>query len=75
LIRNQVLLNQGVIKKFGGYVRKGIHINKTLMKNLRVTKVAQHVEKENNIPPTLYIANRAYGGLRKFSANYQHYQI
>ena len=31
--------------------------------------------KRKNDTPTLYIANRAFGGLRKFSAIYQHRQI
>ena len=31
--------------------------------------------KRKNDTPTLYIANRAFGGLRKFSAIYKHRQI
>ena len=32
-------------------------------------------KKKNKKPITLYIANRAFSGLRKFSAIYQHRQI
>ena len=31
--------------------------------------------KRKNDTPTLYIANRAFGGFREFSANYQNRQI
>jgi hypothetical protein len=31
--------------------------------------------KRKNDTPTLYIANRAFGDLRKFNAIYQHRQI
>jgi len=32
-------------------------------------------KEENNEMPTLYIANRAFSGLGKFSAVYKHRQI